>query len=113
DYSQVNPGALTGSNSAAAAALPIMQPLSGACGPTGGNCIPNPNALSYDDIAALNRLYPITAASLALLPGKKITAANTISIQGTVSFRNGYGMQGVNIVARPLDSNGYQLSQYT
>src|SRR6185437_12199951 len=113
DYSQVNPGALTGTDPAAAAGLPIMEPLSGACGPTGGNCIPNPNALSYDDIAALNRLYPVTAANLSLFPGKKITAANTISIQGTVSFRNGYGMQGVNIVARPLDSNGNPLYQYT
>src|SRR6185437_7990625 len=113
DYSQVNPGALTGSNPTAAAGLPIMQPLSGACGPAGGDCIPNPDALSYDDIAALNRLYPVTAANLSLFPGKKITAANTVSIQGTISFRNGHGMQGVNIVARPLDSNGNPLYQYT
>ena len=113
DYSQVNPGALTGSNPAAAAGLPIMEPLSGACGPAGGNCTPNPSSLSYDDIAALNRLYPVTAANLASFPGKKITAANTVSIQGTISFRNGYGMQGVNVVARPLDSNGNPLYQYT
>jgi hypothetical protein len=113
DCSQVNPGALTGNNPAAAAALPIMQPLSGACGPLGGNCIPNPSTLSYDDIAALNRLYPITAANLASFPGKQLTAANTISIQGAISFRNGYGMQGVNVVARPLDSSGNPLYQYT
>lgn len=113
DYSQVNPGALTGGNPDAAAALPIMQPLSGACGPAGGNCIPNPFALAYDDIAALNRLYPITAANLASFPGKQLTAPNTVSIQGTVSFRTGYGMQGVNVVARPLDSSGNPLYQYT
>ena len=113
DYSQVNPGALTSGNYAAAQAWPIMQPLSGACGPAGGNCIPNPSTLSYDDIAALNRLYPITAANLPAFPGKKLTAANTISIQGTISFRTGYGMQGVNVVARPLDSTGKALYQYT
>ncbi|HEV2324188.1 MAG TPA: IPT/TIG domain-containing protein [Terracidiphilus sp.] len=113
DYSQVNPGALTGVNPAAAAALPIMQPLSGACGSTGGNCIPNPSTLSYDDIAALNSLYPITAANLASFPGKQLTAANTVSIQGTIRFRSGYGMQGVNVVARPLDSSGNPLYQYT
>jgi hypothetical protein len=113
DYSQVNPNALTSGNFAAAQAWPIMQPLSGACGPAGGNCVPNPSALSYDDIAALNRLYPITAANIASFPGKQITAAGTISIQGTISFRTGYGMQGVNVVVRPLDSNGQPLYQYT
>ena len=79
----------------------------------GGACIPNPATLRWDDIAALNRLYPITAANLASFPGKQITAANTISIRGTVSFANGYGMQGVNVVARPLDANGNPLYEYT
>ncbi|HEV2133830.1 MAG TPA: IPT/TIG domain-containing protein [Terracidiphilus sp.] len=113
DYSQVNPNALTSGNYAAAQAWPIMQPLSGACGPAGGNCIPNPSALSYDDISALNGLYPITAANIASFPGKQITAGKTVSIQGTISFRTGYGMQGVNVVARPLDSTGKPLYQYT
>ena len=113
DYSQVNPSALTSGNYAAAQAWPIMQPISGACGPAGGNCIPNPSTLSYDDIAALNRLYPVTAANLASFPGKQLTATHTITIQGTISFRTRYGMQGVNVIARPLDSNGNPLYQYT
>ena len=113
DYSQVNPNALTSNNPSAALGWPIMQPLSGACGATGGNCIPNPSVLSYDDIAALNRIYPVTAANLGNFPHKQVTAANTISIQGTVSFTNGYGMQGVNVVARPLDASGNPLYQYT
>jgi hypothetical protein len=83
------------------------------CGASGGDCIPNPTVLRYDDIAALNRIYPITAANLASFPGKQLTAANTVSIQGTVTFRTGYGMQGVNVVARPLDANGNPLYQYT
>jgi hypothetical protein len=113
DYSQVNPGALTNGETNGTLGWPVMQPLSGVCGASGGDCIPDPAVLRYDDIAALNRLYPITAANLANFPGKELTAANTISMQGMVSFRTGYGMQGVNVVARPLDANGNPLYQYT
>ena len=113
DFSQVNPGALADSNSAGALGSPVMQPISGDCGASGGACIPNPAVLRFDDIAALNRLYPITTANLANFPSKTLTASNTISIRGTVSFRTGYGMQGVNVVARPLDANGNPLDQYT
>ena len=113
DYSQVNPGALTNGETGGTLGWPIMQPLSGVCGPSGGACIPDPSVLRSDDIAALNRIYPITAANLSSFPGKELTAANTISIRGTVSFRTGYGMQGVNVVARPLDANGNPLYQYT
>jgi hypothetical protein len=41
-----------------------------------------------------------------------LTAANTVSIQGTISFRQGTGMQGVNVVARPLDANGNPMDSY-
>ena len=113
DYAQVNPGASADGEPNAHAGWPVMHPLSGVCGPAGGICIPNPDELRYDDIAALNRIYPITASNLATFPGKQITAANTVSIQGTISFRTGTGMQGVNVVARPLDANGNPLYQYT
>jgi len=113
DYAQVNPGALQNGEVGGTLGWPVMQPLGGVCGETGGNCIPNPSVLRYDDIAALNRIYPITAANLASFPGKQITAANTVSIQGTIAFRSGMGMQGVNVVARPLDSGGNPLYQYT
>jgi hypothetical protein len=111
-FSQVNPDALIGDDPTEAQAWPVMQPASGACGSTGGNCIPNPAVLSLDDIAALNRLYPLTASNLVSFPGKKLTAPNTISIRGTISFETGYGMQGVNVVARPLDASGNPLDQY-
>jgi hypothetical protein len=113
DYAQINPGALTNGETGGTLGWPVMQPASGVCGQSGGNCIPDPNVLRYDDIAALNRLYPITAANLASFPGKQITATNTVSIQGTVTFKAGMGMQGVNVVARPLDSSGNPLYQYT
>jgi len=112
DYSQVNPGALQNGEPGGTSGWPVMQPLSGVCSSAGGECIPNPSILRYDDIAALNRIYPITAANLAGFPGKKLTGANTVSIQGTVSFRTGTGMQGVNVVARPLDAGGNPLYQY-
>ena len=113
DYAQVNPGALSNGEPNGTLGWPVMQPMSGFCGAAGGICIPNPNQLRYDDIAALNRIYPITDSNIAAFPGKQITATNTISIQGTLSFRTGAGMQGVNVVARPLDANGNPLYQYT
>lgn len=113
DYAQVNPGALANGEPNGLLGWPVMQPMSGTCGAMGGICIPNPAELRSDDVAALNRIYPITPANLASFPGKQITAANTVSIQGTLSFRTGNGMQGVNVVARPLDSNGNPLYQYT
>ena len=78
----------------------------------GGNCIPDPKHLNFDDIAALNRLYPITPDNLSSFPGKVLTAANTVSIDGTIAFRTGTGMQGVNVMARPVDANGNPLDAY-
>jgi hypothetical protein len=113
DCAQVNPGALENGEPEGAQGWPVMQPMSGACGPGGGICIPDYTTLRYDDIAALNRIYPITADNLAAFPGKVLTAANTVSIDGNLTFRTGVGMQGVNVVARPLDQNGQPLYQYT
>jgi hypothetical protein len=113
DYAQVNPGALQNGEVGGTLGWPVMQPESGLCSAGGGACIPDPTVLRWDDIAALNRIYPITAGNLASFPSKQTTAANTVSIQGTISFLTGAGMQGVNVVARPLDANGNPLYQYT
>jgi hypothetical protein len=112
-YSQVSPDALRKADADAASSWPIMQPGSGACGPAGGSCIPQPGMLQFDDIAALNQTYPITPDNLASFPGKVLTAPNTVSIEGTIAFRTGLGMQGVNVVARPLDKNGNPLKAHT
>ncbi|MGA2050557.1 MAG: IPT/TIG domain-containing protein [Terracidiphilus sp.] len=112
DYAQVNPTGLIDELPGGLNGWPVMQPLSGVCSQTGGECIPNFTVLRFDDIAALNRIYPVTAQDLASFPGKQLTAANTVSIQGTISFRTGMGMQGVNVEARPLDANGNPLYQY-
>jgi hypothetical protein len=117
DYSQVNHDALQNYVPGGLDGWPVMQPLSGLCnssgGAYGGSCIPNPWVLRYDDIAALNRIYPITNANISSFPGKVLTAANTVSIRGVIAFRTGSGMQGVNVVARPLDANGQPMYQYT
>jgi hypothetical protein len=113
DYSQVNPNAIANGEKNGTLGWPIMQPASGLCGAAGGECIPDPAVLRWDDTAALNRIYPVTADNLASFSGKELTAANTVSIQGTISFGNGAGMQGVNVVARPLDASGNPLYQYT
>jgi hypothetical protein len=109
--SQVNAGAAFSDEQALA--WPVMQPGSGVCTANGGECIPNAATLQPDDVAELNRLYPVTAANLAAFPGKVLTAANTVSLDGSILFRTGQGMQGVNVVARPLDASGNPLYEYT
>jgi hypothetical protein len=113
DYSQVNHEAAQISMPGGTDGWPVMEPLSGSCGSSGGSCIPNPTVLRYDDIAALNRIYPVTTANLSYFPGKVLTTANTVSVCGAIAFRTGTGMQGVNVVARPLDANGNPMYQYT
>jgi hypothetical protein len=112
-YSQIYPNAAAQINTAEMEAWPVMQPFMGACGSVGGICIPEEGQLSQDDISELNRIYPITSANLASFSSKQLTAGKTISIQGTISFRSGYGMQGVNVLATPLDSSGNPLYNYT
>jgi hypothetical protein len=111
-HSQVFPAALRQSRAEQAQAWPVMQPQSGVCRQGGGQCIPNLTTLQFDDIAELNRLYPVTAGNQAAFPGKVLTAANTVSITGNITFRAGTGMQGINVVAVPLDANGNPLFQY-
>jgi len=113
DYAQVNPDALTNAVAGGAQGWPIMQPLDGVCSVNGGACIPLDTELHADDVAALSRMYPVTNANIGSFTGKKLTQANTVSITGSIQFASGYGMQGVNVVARPLDANGNPLYQYT
>ncbi|QNI30556.1 IPT/TIG domain-containing protein [Alloacidobacterium dinghuense] len=104
DWSQANESMFVGDQITAdgLAGWPIMHPVEYVCSINGIPCTPNGMALRYDDIAAVNRMYPITTANQSSFPGKKLTAAATISVKGTIHFRNGQGMQGVNVVLRPL-----------
>ncbi|HKR26068.1 MAG TPA: hypothetical protein VJS11_01390, partial [Acidobacteriaceae bacterium] len=82
------------------------------CNASGGTCLPDGTTLRMDDIAALNRLYPVTAANIGSFPGKVLTASATISVRGTIAFAHGQGMQGVNVVLRLL-VNGVPDVRYT
>jgi len=81
---------------------PILHPIERLCNGSGGVCMPSPVQLRTDDIASLNRLYPVTSANIGNFTGKTLTAAATISVTGTISFPLGQGMQGVNVVLCPL-----------
>jgi hypothetical protein len=81
---------------------PLMHPVEKLCNSNGNPCMTGTIAPRTDDVAALNRLYPVTAANAADFNGKSVTATVTISILGNVAFRTGQGMQGINVVARPL-----------
>ena len=113
DYAQVNPTALTSVVTGGTQGWPIMQPRDGVCSAAGGACIPLPSELHWDDIAALSRIYPVNGSNVYNFTGKQVTERSTVAIKGTISFRSGYGMQGVNVVARPLDASGNPLYQYT
>ncbi|MDI3255475.1 MAG: hypothetical protein QJR10_11930 [Bacillota bacterium] len=104
DWSQANEEDFASHNitSDDLAGWPIMHPVEYLCQFSSAFCSPDLSALRYDDIAALNRLYPVTAANISSFPGKVLTAPATISLQGTIHFRNGQGMQGVNVVLRPV-----------
>lgn len=91
---------------------PIMHPIERLCNGGSGQCMPNPLQLRTDDVATLNRLYPVTTANAGSFPGKTVTASSTISVQGTIQFPDGQGMQGVNVVLQPL-VNGVPDVRYT
>ena len=94
DSSQTSVGGLAG--------WPVMHPIERLCNGGSGLCFTNPTQLRYDDIAALNRLYPVTAANSPSFPGKTLTSSATLSLRGTIEFPSGQGMQGVNVVLQPL-----------
>ncbi|MGD1080652.1 MAG: hypothetical protein ABR881_20215 [Candidatus Sulfotelmatobacter sp.] len=110
-WSQVNPNVLTGTPHATSddyAGFPVMHftdPPN--CVPI-TLCYPNPYQLAMDDVAALSRLYPVTAQNQSDFPGKQVFSAVTARIHGSVWFTDSQGnraqaMQGVNVVARWID----------
>ncbi len=110
-WSQVNPNVLTGTphpTSDDYAGFPVMHftdPWN--CVPI-TLCYPNPLQLAMDDVAALSRLYPVTAQNQSSFPGKQVFSATTARIHGSVWFTDSHGnrtqaMQGVNVVARWID----------
>ncbi len=104
DWSQVNESMWPYETTDGLAGWPVMHAGERLCAASANTCLPNPTTLRLDDIASLNQLYPVTSANAGSWSGKAITASATVTVQGTVSFRNGQGMQGVNVVLVPLNA---------
>jgi hypothetical protein len=105
DWSQVNESmwVLDTEDTPGLTGWPVMHALERLCAGSVTTCLPNPTTLRTDDIAGLNQLYPMTSANAGAWPGKTLTAASTITVEGTISFRDGQGMQGVNVELTPLN----------
>jgi hypothetical protein len=114
DWSQTNEQIFQGSQipTGGLQGWPLMHPIERLCNGGSGQCFTNPTQLRSDDLAALNRLYPVTAANIGSFQGKALTASSTIAVQGTIQFPDGQGMQGVNAVLQPL-LNGAPDLRYT
>ena len=103
DWSQVNDSMFPDhTTTEGQAGWPMMHPVEWLCSGQNYNCMTSPLVLRLDDIAGLNRLYPVTSANVNSFTGKTITSSATISVQGTIEFKHGQGMQGVNVVLTPL-----------
>ncbi len=115
-WSQLNLNVITNAPPPTAddrAGLPLMhaQDLP-SCVPVSA-CYPNADQPKMDDRAALSRLYPVTDDNLPGCPGKQVFAKSTGRIHGTVYFTDSSGnpaqpMEGVNVVARRVDSDTHQ-----
>jgi len=110
-WSQLNVNVQTGAPNPSSddyAGFPVMHYIDAwNCAPI-TLCYPNPYQLSMDDMAAVSRLYPVTAQNQSSFPGKQIFSSATARIHGSVYFTDAHGnrtqpMQGVNVVARWID----------
>jgi hypothetical protein len=103
-WSQTNDNVFTGTPAPSlqqALHWPIMHPIDIICGPYTYQCMPQPFTLRDDDISGLTEIYTVGRPAASVL-GKTDTLARGNRIGGIVSFPNGQGMQGVNIVIRRL-----------
>ena len=102
-WSQTNDNVFTGSPRPTyqqALYWPVMHPIDVICGPYTYQCMPSPFTLRDDDISGLDLLYPV---GWSVPPGKTSTLARANQVQGNITFPNGQGMQGVNVVVHRLE----------
>jgi hypothetical protein len=104
-WSQTNDNVFTGNPAPTynqALYWPIMHPIDVICGPYTYQCMPEPFTLRDDDISGLGLLYPVWVFAPPA-PGKTDTLARGGRMTGTITFPNGQGMQGVNVVIHRLE----------
>ena len=80
---------------------PVMHPIDIICGPYTYQCMPQPFRLREDDLSALAELYMIGQGQAQT--GQTDTLFNASQIAGRLSFPDGQGMQGVNVLGRRLE----------
>ena len=100
-WSQTNDNVFTGSPTPTqeqALNWPIMHPIDIICGPYTYQCFPQPFTLRPDDISSLEQLYFIPQGQAA--PDKTPSWSNAGGAYGHISFADGQGMEGVNVVVR-------------
>ena len=100
-WSQLNDNVFTASpapSNVQALNWPIMHPIDILCGPYTYQCLPQPFTLRPDDISALEQLYFISQGQAG--PGKQESWSNAGGASGYVTFPNGQGMEGVNVVVQ-------------
>jgi hypothetical protein len=111
-WSQANENIRTGTPPPTAddlAGFPIMHAEPLLCLVPGSSTCAGAGEPRMDDRAALSRLYPVTLDNASQFPGKQLLAEHRIRVSGSVYFSNtrgsrGQPMQGVNVVARLIDS---------
>ena len=100
-WSQLNDNVFTASpapTNMQALNWPIMHPIDILCGLYTYQCLPQPFTLRPDDISALEQLYFISQGQAA--PGKQESWSNAGGANGYITFPNGQGMEGVNVVVQ-------------
>ena len=109
-WSQTNDNVFTGTPTPTrnqALNWPILHPVDIICGLYSYQCLPNPFTLRPDDIASMVLVYPI-ANGTTPAAGKQVSLQNANGVQGSITFPNGEGMAGVNVLLRrtpPLSQN--------
>jgi hypothetical protein len=104
-WSQTNDNVFTGTPTPTiqqALHWPIMHPIDVICGPYTYQCTPQPFTLRDDDVSGLCLLYPVGIGAPSV-PGKTNTLTRATRMSGTITFPNGQGMQGVNVVVHRLE----------
>ena len=106
-WSQTNDNVFTGlpaPTNAQALNWPIMHPIDILCGPYTYQCLPNPFQLRTDDIAGLVSVYSIEQGA-TVETGKQVSLSQAQGLEGWVTFPDGQGMSGVNVLVRRQPAN--------
>ena len=110
-WSQLNENVFTGTPQPTAAQAmhwPVMHPIDVMCGPYAYQCLPQPLVLRPDDIATMVSMYPESGADA----GKTYSFQSAAPISGNLTFPNGQGMAGVNLVEHRFNISALVMDMF-